>query len=587
MTYSWDAILTHLAERLSEITETKIEPQDIVLPPKPDLGDVAFGCFKLAKAKGKSPADIAKELAESFTNGDHIVESCVAAGPYLNFTFSTGEFIKRIVSDVERYQSEFGSSTIGGGKELMLEYAQPNTHKEIHVGHLRNLVLGSSVAKILQRAGWKVVTASYHGDVGAHVAKCLWLLVHRTSPDALRSLDVETADSIIEAIPRGERTGAYLGKLYSESTRELEDHPEYKEEISFVQQQLESYSAGWDKLWRETRRWSLAEIGELFQEFSVKIDRQYLESEVVEAGQQIVDELLAKNIAKHSEGAIAVDLEDQKLGFFLIRKSDGTSLYATKDLALAKLKAEEYPHMERSLLMVDNRQSLYFQQLFATLKLMGMTQQMEFTGYEFVTLKSGAMSRREGNIVTLESFRDEVVSLAMRETTARHADWFQGKVSHTAWCLAMSGIKFGMLKQDSDKIFTFDLEQALSFDGDTGPYVQYAATRLQAILRKGEWNSEQVSGDLLLLSEPLEKRLAVQLAQFPDACRRAAEELRPALIAQWCLTLAHRVTEFYHGVKVLDAEPELRMARLRLIASIVSTVTIALDILGIPTPEEM
>lgn len=587
MTYSWDAIIKHLADRIGEITESQVETREIVLPPKPDLGDVAFGCFTLAKARGKSPADIAKELAESFKNGDHIVESCVAAGPYVNFTFTTGECIKRVVSDVERYKTEFGSSTLGDGKELMLEYAQPNTHKEIHVGHLRNLVLGSSLVKILKLAGWKTVAASYHGDVGAHVAKCLWFLVYRTSPNILRQLDVAAADVLLEAIPRTERTGAYLGKLYSESTRALEEHPESKDDVSFVQQQLESHAPGWDTLWRETRRWSLAEMGNLFQEFAVNIDRQYLESEVVEEGQKIVDELVEKGIAKPSEGAIVVDLEDQKLGFFLIRKTDGTSLYATKDLALAQLKAREYPNMERSVLMVDNRQSLYFQQLFATLKLMGMTQQMEFKGYEFVTLKSGAMSSRDGNIVTLESFRDEVIVVATRETIARHADWVQGKVSHTAWCLAMSGIKFGMLKQDSDKIFTFDLDQALSFDGDSGPYVQYSAMRLQAILRKGDWNTERATGDVLLLSEPTEKRLAVQIALFPEICRRAAVELRPAIIAQWCLTLAHRVTEFYHEVKVLDSEPELRAARLRLIASTVSVLSIALDLLGIPMPEEM
>jgi len=165
------------------------------------------------------------------------------------------------------------------------------------------------------------------------------------------------------------------------------------------------------------------EMAEIFQELGVLIDRQYFESEVVDEGQRIVDELLKKGIATKSQGAIVVPMEDQKLGVFLVRKSDGTSLYATKDLALAKLKLREYPKTNRSLIIVDNRQSLYFKQLFETLKRMGVTVPFEFVGYEFVTLKTGAMSSREGNVVTFESFRDEVVSYASRETESRHEDW--------------------------------------------------------------------------------------------------------------------------------------------------------------------
>lgn len=284
-----------------------------------------------------------------------------------------------------------------------------------------------------------------------------------------------------------------------------------------------------------------------------------------------------------------VDLEDQKLGVFLVRKSDGTSLYATKDLALAKLKFKEYPKLERSLMVVDSRQAFYFKQLFATLKLMGFVKPMEFVGYEFVTLKSGAMSSREGNIVTWQSFRDEVLEFATSETQKRHPDWNEGKVTHTAWCLMMGGIKFGMLKQDNDKIFVFDLEQALSFDGATGPYVQYAATRLGSILRKADWDAAKglKKGDPSILNEGAEKRLALWMAQFPLTVQKAGEELRPAVVAQWCLEMASRVNEFYRDVKVLDAEKDVKEARLRLVASARTVLLLGLHLLGIPVPEEM
>lgn len=612
--YSWEAVLSHVAQLLSEEAGVKIKPEDLVSPPKPDYGDISYGCFELAKKKGKNPAEIAKEIAAKLGKDDHTIESVTAAGPYVNVAFKPGELIDRIVQDVEHHGDAFGASEDGKGKALMLEYAQPNTHKEIHVGHLRNLVLGASIAKLLEMNGWKVVTASYHGDVGAHVAKGLWLLVREASsvvpqpkpkkpkkgetappplaPDAwaehvIRHLDVGMADTVLASIPKGERMGSTLGRYYAEATKLLEENPQWKEEVSHVQRELEAGSPGWAKVWQETRRWSVAEFSEVFQDLGVTIRRQYFESEVVDEGQRIVDELLKKGIARESQGAIIVDLEDRKLGVFLVRKSDGTSLYATKDLALAKLKLREYPSLDRSLLLVDNRQSLYFRQLFATLELMGMKVASEFIGYEFVTLASGAMSSREGNVVTWNGFRKEVVDFTTRETKERHADWPPGRIQHTAWALAMGGIKYGMLKQDSDKVFVFDLRRALSFDGDTGLYVQYAVTRLGAILKKAGWDPEGESGDPSLLVEPMEKRLALQIAAFPAACRKAALELRPAVVAQWCLATAQRITDFYRDVNVLEAPFGTKQARLRLIAATRAVLIKGLDLLCIPVPDEM
>ncbi|MFZ2803874.1 MAG: arginine--tRNA ligase [Patescibacteria group bacterium] len=614
--YTWDAIVAYVARRIAEDTDSDVTAKDLVAPPKPELGDMAFGCFALAKKLGKNPAEIAKELAPKLGKNDHTIESATAAGPYVNIFLKSGDFINRIVQEVENQKAEFGASEDGNNKEILVEYAQPNTHKEIHVGHLRNLVLGASLAKILQKNGWKVTTASYHGDVGAHVSKCLWLFVRElasavpqpkpkrakkgqepTPPlsaevwtdHVIRNLDEEMAERILAAVAKKDRTGEHLGSLYAESTKLLEENPAWKDEVSFVQQQLEARAKGWMKIWQETRRWSVAEMDTIFQELGVSIDRHYFESEVVDDGQKIVDELLKKNIAVKSQGAIVVPMEDLKLGVFLIRKSDGTSLYATKDLALAKLKLREYPKTARSLIIVDNRQELYFKQLFETLKRMGIKVPFEFVGYEFLTLKSGAMSSREGNIVTYESFRDEVVNYATGETSGRHEEWNDGRIHHTAWALAMGGVKFGMLKQDSDKIITFDLEKALSFDGDTGPYVQYAATRLGAILKKAGWKAEKGvgAGDLTLLSDPHEKRLALQIAAFPAACRTAALELRPMVIAQWCLHMAHRVTEFYHEVNVLESEFGVKQARLQLVAAAQTVLILGLDLLGIPLPDEM
>ncbi len=613
--YSWEAIQSHVARRLSEESGVEVTVQDLVPPPKPDLGDIAFGCFKIAKAQGKNPAEIAKELEAKMKQGDLTIETVQATGPYLNVVIKTGDLISRIVKDVEGDGRDFAANQDGKGKEVLLEYAQPNTHKEIHVGHSRNLVLGVALVNILRANGWLTKPLSYHGDVGAHVSKCLWLFVRIHSaivpqpvepkpkkgvkpaipltPDqwtewVLANLNLEIAQEILSAIPKEDRNGKYLGKMYAESTKLLEENPDWKEQVSMVQQKLESADAAWTALWAETRRWSADEMGTIFQEFGVELDRQYFESEVVTEGQRIVDELLAKKIARESQGAMVVDLEEEKLGVFLIRKSDGTSLYATKDLALAQLKAREYPKAARSLILVDNRQSLYFKQLFRTLELMGLKIPHEFVGYEFVTLKTGAMSSREGNVVTLESFRDEVMAYAKRETKQRHEDWPEGRLAHTAWCLAIGGIKFGMLKQDSDKIFVFDLERALAFDGETGPYVQYAATRLRTILRKAKWKPEDTKAcDLTALEHPCEKQLMLQVAALPGTIRQAATELRPALIAQWCVAMAHRSNDFYRDVQVIDAPFGVKQARLRLVAAVVTAFERGLGLLGIPLPDEM
>lgn len=584
---SWQYWKGDIAKRLSEVLGGAVSPDDIVIPPDRAHGDFAYGCFKLAKAMGKSPADIAKDVASKIDLAQSDFASADAAGPYVNFTLSVGEAVHRVVRDIEIGATSPPAPLLRKERgELLLEFAQPNTHKEIHVGHLRNLVLGQALSNVLSVAGWNVVPMSYHGDVGAHVAKCLWWLV--------KSRDGEME---IDNIPSEKKTGKFLGEMYAEASRQLEANPEWKDEVSDVQRKLEAHDPAWEKLWRETRRWSLDEFATIFDDLGVKIARQYLESEVVDRGQEMVDHLLKQRVAKESQGAIVVDLEEKKLGVFLIRKSDGTSLYATKDLALAELKLKEYPKADRSLILVDNRQSFYFKQLFETLRMLELNPVPEFVGYEFVTLKSGAMSSREGNVVTYQDFRNEVISYSTEEVLKRHADdkWNDGKIEHTAWCIAMAGMKFGMLKQDNDKVFTFDLEQSLSFDGDTGPYCQYAATRLASILRKAgptPSDSPFVRGRE---DEPLtrsfdhesEKALAFALAQFPVKVAQAAEELRPSIVAQWCIDVAQRVNEFYRDVNVLESEGELKEGRLRLVAAARSSLVAGLGLLAIPVPDEM
>lgn len=642
MTNIWYSTRDHLAQRVTNILGVNVTANDFERPPKEVAGDLAFGCFRVAKMLNMNPAEVAKKVVAEFGTDMRMVERVEAQGPYVNVTLTAGDFTHQLIRDVETEGDEYAVKDIGKGRKLLFEYAQPNTHKEMHVGHLRNLVLGVSLVRILRHANWNVIPVSYHGDVGAHVAKCLWWFVEKGRASATKDADtvgtelssaqqggdnkkkkkkkeseekspvmdlsMKDVQAMIEAVPKEDRTGAYLGRLYTEATKRLQEvliieagHQKIpkgqvdieinkrKKEVSQVQQALEHDDPVWHKLWQETRRWSLDEFTDLFEELGVEVERQYLESEVVGRGQEMVDTLMERGVAVESDGAIVVNLEDADLGVFLIRKSDGTSLYATKDLALAELKKKEYPKAERSILLVDNRQSLYFRQLFETLKRMGYDLPTEHVGYEFVKLKQGAMSSREGNIVTYQEFRDEVFRYAWEETKARHESWSAGQVKYTAWVLALAGMKFGMLKQDPDKVFTFDVKEALSFDGDTGPYVQYAAVRLNAILRRADYPDirGKEEPNCRMLNDPKEKALALAVAQLGEVAPLAAEAMRPSVIANWCVETARAANTFYRDIPVLDAGEGEFEARIRLVYAARDALTIGLKLLGIPVPEEM
>ncbi len=580
----WTSLIaTHVSQALGE----PVAASEVVVPPDTKLGDFAVACFKYTKTRGTNPAALAKELVEKLDGMAVKGMAFVAAGPYVNVKLASNNVVKEVVGTVSDQKEAFGTVETNKGQTFLLEYAQLNTHKEAHVGHLRNIVIGVALDQVLQASAAQVVPMTYHGDVGAHVAKCLWWLIRSKTGQGV-SLTQEQAENILQGFSATEKTAAYLGSLYSQSTKQLEAQLEWKDEVSEIQRRLEAGDAALAHLWSVTRAWCLDELNAIFARLGVKNDRQYLESEVVARGQAIVDELLAKGVAKESQGAMVVDLEDVKLGVFLVRKSDGTSLYATKDLALAELKLSEYPKASRSLILVDNRQMLYFKQLFETLRRMGMSPVPEFIGYEFVTLKTGAMSSREGNIVTYQSFEEEVKAFALKEVQARHAEWSEEKQRQVAWDLALGGIKFGMLRQDSDKVFTFDMEQALSFEGATGPYCQYAVTRLNSIVRKASLNEKKESGDENLeVIETAQKNLALKTAQLPERVGQAAKELRPSVIAQWCLEMAQEVSAFYRDVPVLSAQGEVREGRLQLVKAAQVALSNGLHLLGIPTPEEM
>jgi arginyl-tRNA synthetase len=565
--YALDRAKKQIIDALSAaLPGTAVSASDLVKPPKPEMGDLAFGCFAAAKAMKKAPPAIAADVAAAI-RPDGLIAAAEPAGPYVNFRFDRAAFSTAVLEDVLGRPSDYGDAPKTGEK-VMIEYGQPNTHKELHVGHLRNICLGLAAVRMARAAGREVIPVSYIGDIGAHVAKCLW---------AFKKFHAGQAPP--------EDRGKFLGSVYAEATRMVDEDPTLKQEIAEVQRRLEARDPEWDALWRETRQWSIDEMEAVFSELGADFDRTYYESEVEAAGKELAKELLTKGIAKTGEGgALIMDLEPEGLGVFLLLKSDGSALYSTKELALARKKFEEFPDIARSVHVVDMRQSLYFRQFFATLRRIGFDKEMVHLGYEFVTLKEGAMSSRKGNIVAYEDFRDEMIGRVIEETKKRREDWDDDKVRRTARLVAEGAMKFGMLKQDNDQAIVFDMEAALSFDGFTGPYVQYAHARLSSILAKAGEGTVSVCR---CTGDEHEYALLRLVADLPATALAAAAELRPSVLAQYLFDLAQATNAFYRDVPVLAAADADRVRRLAVVAAARGALARGLYLLGIAAPEEM
>lgn len=545
---------------------SSVSAADLVRPPQADMGDLSFPCFGAAKAAKGNPAVIAKDVAAKIAPAGLLGE-VHAAGPYVNFYFNKKAFATAVLEEVFDRAKEFGHAD-GNGNVVLIEYGSPNTHKEIHVGHLRNFALGLSVERLLRAAGAKVTAVNYIGDVGAHVAKWLWHFKN-------------TGGSLAELskIP--------FGKLYTEATVAADaDEEKTKPEIGAVLRALEAHDPEWEKLWLETRDECLRQMDVIFKELGIHFSRTYLESEVEGPGKELVKELLAKGIAKVGErDAIIVDLaEPEDLGVFLVLKGDGNSLYSTKELALAGLKFKEYPDTQESIHVVDNRQSLYFRQLFATLKRLGLEKPMLHLAYDFVTLSEGAMSSRKGNIVTYEDFRDQMIAMAKEETAKRRTEWSEEKIDSIARTVAEGAMKFGMLKQDNDRAIVFDMQEALSFDGFTGPYIQYAHARLSSILTKADAQTISVCK---AADDVQEYALLRVVADLPAIVTSAAATQRPSLLAQYLFDLAQAASAFYRDVPVMGVHGEDRDRRLAIVEAARVALENGLALLGIRAPREM
>lgn len=551
---------------------------------------------KAGKSKGPVPAR-AQELAEvvlAALGAQPSISHGEAVKGYLNLYFVTAEVARRVVAMVLSEGERFGAGH-PKNERVMVEYAQPNTHHSFHIGHYRNTILGESLARIVQFAGYETIRASYPGDLGLGVITVIWAydkFYRGQEPSEIHE------------------RGQWLLKIYVEATNLLTEKenetPEQKAQREAYDAERREMYRKWDsgdlavrQLWLETREWSLDEFRDILHMMDVNIDVWFFESEVDEPSKKIVDDLIARGIAddERPNGPVIVKI-DEKLGLAkdkyrtaVVLRSDGTSLYLTKDLALAGDKFDQY-HVDRSIYVVDNRQSLHFQQAFAILRLMGFTQAEKcyHLAYGFVSLPEGAMSARRGRVALFKEVYDEAIQRVLETMKTREKTREIENREQIATQIGLGALAYSMLSVDNNKDMVFDINEALSFDGKTGPYLQNAVVRANSILRKSENQpgAETKSADFEypLISHEIE--LIEQISRFAGVVQQAAEEYRPLLVAAYAYELATAFHSFYHAVPVLQSEnSDILAARLQLVAAAKQALTNALRLLAIGAPEAM
>ncbi len=541
--------------------------EELQSPPDPAMGDVAFPCFELGKKLKRNPAEIATEIAVKIGPKGHIA-SAKAHGPYVNFVLADAEFGKAILEEVSEMRDTFGTSDVGKEKRVMVEFANLNSHKDVHVGHLRNLFVGQAAVNLLKACGYDVIPVAYINDLGLHVAQSVWAIAAKEDWDKT---------------PKDKRID-FLREVYVEANQALEVNPSLKEQVTEVFKHLENQKGSEVAVWKVTRKWSLDYLKQVYDELGLTLDHWYFESQLIKKTKKIIDGLIKDGVVVQSQGAWIVDLENEKLGVNLLIKSDGTLLYNAKDLALALEKEKDY-HSARSIYVVDARQSHALQQLFATLKRMKFERELTHLSYEFVTLSDGAMAARKGNVVRYETLRDEMIEKARQETQSRHTDWTKEHTKEVVRAIAFAGMRFSMLKQDVGKKIVFDLDESLSFDGCTGPYLLYTVARIQSILKKAPKMKGKPSAKTL--DDRHSHALVFAIAQFPEVLFRSSQELQPAILAQYLFNLAKSFSHFYEHVPVLQAREDQIQERVALLRAVSQVLRNGLALLGIETVEEM
>ncbi|MGP3256163.1 arginine--tRNA ligase [Lactobacillus gasseri] len=530
-------------------------------PKNAKMGDYAFPAFALAKIEHKNPALIAKEIAEKIS--DDNFTSIEAVGPYVNFAIDHAKLVNATLNDVLTEKDHFGDQQLGKGN-VPIDMSSPNIAKPMSMGHLRSTVIGNSIAKTLEKVGYTPIKINYLGDYGTQFGKLI---------TAYRLWGNE------EDVKKAPITNLF--HYYVKFHEEAEKDPKLDDEGRAAFKKLENGDEEEIKLWKWFREVSLQEFNRIYKELGVTFDSYNGEAFFNDKMQPVVDELREKGLLEESRGAQVVNLgEDENPA--LILKSDGSSLYMTRDLAAALYRKKEYDFV-MSLYVAGGEQSGHFKQLKQVLKKMGYdwADNIHHIPFGLITQGGKKLSTRKGNVVFLDKVLKDAVSLAEQQIEEKNPNLAnKDQVAHD---VGVGAVVFHDLKNDRMDNFDFDLEEVVRFEGDTGPYVQYTNARAQSILRKA---NKEISMDNLSLNDDWSFAVAKAIADFPAIVAKASEKFEPSIIAKYALDLSKKFNKYYANVRILDEDDQLN-ARLALVQATSIVLTEALRLLGVNAPKEM
>lgn len=562
--------IIQLMKRIDLLKHENLE-KTLEVPSDSKLGDLASNvCFSLSKKLKKSPTQIAEEIVSSIKiPKTSFVDKVEAKNGYINFFFNLSKLAEFVLRRIMKEKNKYGSSQIRKKRRVMIEFSQPNTNKPMHIGHARNTALGNSLSRILSFSGFEVIKANYFGDIGLHVAESMlgYLKWGKNSKP-------------------NKKPDHFVGDFYTRYYKEEEKNPELVEEARDLLRKWESGDEKIIKLWKRMREWCLKGFEETYKRFGVKFDVYFFESQFEKSGKQIAEKLLEKGIAfKTEDGAIVADLEKHGLPSCIILRSDGTSLYSTKDLALGIEKFEKYK-IERSIYVVGSEQNLYLKQIFKLLELLGYenAKNCYHLSYGLVMLPEGKMSSRKGAAVFLDDMLDELKKLAYKIVSKNNPNLSEKEKNEIAENVGLAALKYALIRVSPEKNILFDKNKVVKFEGNTGPYLQYAHTRCSSILKKaGKWKINFKNDKI----KEEEKRLIMKLVKFPEVVKSASKDLRPHYICNYAYELATLFSEFYHTCPVIHAKENLKNFRLTLVSAVKTTLENSLKLLGIKTLKRM
>lgn len=556
-----------IASELAKVIDSL--DQDAILnlleqPKSSDLGDIAFPAFSLAKVERKAPQAIAADIAEKIDQS--AFEKVVATGPYVNFFLDKSKISDQVIKSVIEAGADYGQQDEGHGQNITIDLSSPNIAKPFSVGHLRSTVIGDALSNIFRKMGYNTIKINHLGDWGKQFGL---LMVAYKKWGRKEAVEANPIDELL--------------KLYVRINAEIENDPELDEEGRKWFKKLEDGDPEATELWQWFRDESLVEFNRIYKLLGVEFDSlngEAFYNDKMDEGVQILED---KGLLKESKGASIVELDDVNLPPAMIKKSDGATLYITRDIATAIYRARTY-NFVKNIYAVGQEQSNHFRQLKAVLKKMGFdwSDDMVHVDFGLVTKNRQKLSTRKGNIILLEPTLQEAISRAKAQIEEKNPE-LENK-EEVAHAVGVGAVKFYDLKTDRRNGYDFDLEAMVSFEGETGPYVQYAYARIQSILRKANFTPS--TDATYSLSDPESWEIIKLLQDFSRVVKRAAENYDPSLIAKYAINLAQAFNKYYAHTRILDESPE-RESRLALSYSTAVVLKEALRLLGVDAPEKM